>query len=254
MEATSRRAGLYLFRHPYRTCEPVALDWRPAALMPGAAVVWFMAPVGDVWPERDWLADRPAGLPFFIVLPEPEDILPLAPILRSVPDLGPRGVLPAAGPGTERALRTLLGAAPLSLPESATDQLARLGVLTDDDAHARVQTIFASAPYVANIEDLARNLCQSRRTLGRFFRERDLPVPSHWLQFARLLHVAVHLQNTSAAINRVAARFGYPDGFTMSNAMKRLTGYRPSFVRERLGWEWIVRAWVRKEGLDRTDG
>ena len=111
------------------------------------------------------------------------------------------------------------------------------------------QAIFASAPQVSSIEQLARNLCQSRRTLGRFFNDRQLPVPSHWLQFARLLHVAVHLQNTSATINRVSSRFGYPDGFTMSNSMKRLTGYRPSFVRDHLGWEWLIHAWLREEGL-----
>ncbi|MFO7894916.1 MAG: AraC family transcriptional regulator [Longimicrobiales bacterium] len=247
------RAGLYLFRPPYQACEPIDLDWRPDALLPGAAIAWFMAPVARVWAELDWLRDRPASLPFFVVLPEPEDIAPLAPILRAIPDLAPRGVLPVAGPGTESALRTLLGAAPPSLPEAATGHLDRLGVVNDHETYARVTTIFASAPHVSSIEQLARNLCQSRRSVGRFFRERDLPVPSHWLQFARLLHVAVHLQNTTATINRVSGRFGYPDGFTMSNSMKRLLGYRPSFVREHLGWEWLIQAWVEEEGLGSSD-
>ncbi len=35
----------------------------------------------------------------------------------------------------------------------------------------------------------------------------------------------------------------------MSNSMKRLTGYRPTFVREHLGWEWLVHAWLEAEGL-----
>lgn len=249
MPATPPRAGLFLFRPPYRVCEPVSLSWQPESILPGAAIAWFMAPVPEAYSELEWLQDRPASLPVFIVLPEPEDIAPLAPILRAIPELRPRGVLPAGGPGTEAALRTLLGAVPPSLPDAATDQLARLGVIRDEEAYARVTAIFAGAPHINSIEQLAGSLCQSRRTLGRFFNERQLPVPSHWLQFARLLHVAVHLQNTSATINRVSARFGYPDGFTMSNSMKRLLGYRPSFVREHLGWEWLIQAWLREEGL-----
>ena len=250
MSTTPPRTGLHQFRPPYRSCEPVRLSWQPEPLLPGTAVAWFLAPTAAVYEELDWLRERPVSLPFFVVLPEPEDIAPLAPVLRSIPELRPRGVLPAAGPGTEGALRTLLGALPPSLPDAAADQLARHGVVTDSEARERIATIFAGAPHIHSIEQLARHLCQSRRTLGRFFHARGLPVPSHWLQFARLLHVAVHLQNTSATINRVSSRFGYTDGFTMSNSMKRLIGYRPSFVREHLGWEWLIQAWLREEGLD----
>lgn len=249
MNASPPHAGLYLFRPPYRTCEPVPLSWQPETPIPGAAIAWFMAPVPDVYPELEWIRTRPQGLPFFVILPPPEDIAPLAAILRSLPELRPRGVLPTAGPGADASLRTLLAAAPVSLPQSAADHLIRLGLIRDNETLAKVTAIFAGAPNVHSIEQLARNLCQSRRTLGRFFRVRALPVPSHWLQFARLLHAAIHLQNTSATINRVAARFGYPDGFTMSNSMKRLVGYRPSFVREHLGWEWLLHAWLREEGL-----
>ena len=53
----------------------------------------------------------------------------------------------------------------------------------------------------------------------------------------------------TTAIFRIAARCGYPDGFTMSNQMKRLTGFRPTEVRQRLGWEWVMEAWLRREGL-----
>lgn len=249
MNAAPPRTGLYLFRPPYLSCSPVSLSWTPEPVVPGGAIVWFMAPVPAVYSELEWVRERGDGLPFFVVLPTPEDIMPLAPVLRAIPELRPRGVLPVAGPGTESALRTLLGAAPPSLPEAATDHLTHLGLIRDRETRDRITTVFASAPHVSSIEELAGRLCQSRRTLGRFFKARGLPVPSHWLQFARLLHVAIHLQNTSTTINRVSGRFGYPDGFTMSNSMNRLVGYRPSFVREHLGWEWLIQAWLRGEGL-----
>ncbi len=242
--------GLHLFRPPYFTYERVEPTFGPAAgPQPGAAVVWFMAAVGAVWSELDWVMEKPRELPLFVVLPEPEDIAPVVPVLRHVPELRPRGVLPTAGRGTMTALRTLLATPPQSLALAVADYLDLVGLLAAADVRARVYTIFSRAPQVHSIEQMADELCQSRRTLGRFFRDRELPVPSHWLQFARLLHASMHLQNTRSNINRVAGRFGYPDGFTMSNSMNRLIGYRPLFVRDHLGWEWIVEEWLRREGL-----
>lgn len=242
----SPRHGLHLFRPPYTRCEPVEPSWSGESVEPGASLVWFMAPVGEIYPELEWVRSRPAWLPLFVVLPEPEDILPIAGILRSVPELNPRGILPSAGQGFTAALRTLLSAPPSELPVAVADHMEAVGFIENGD-RSRVQPIFASAPSIRSIEQLARSMCQSRRTLGRYFRNRGLPVPSHWLQFARLLHVAIQLQNTRTNISRVAARFGYTDGFTMSNSMKRLTGYRPSSVRESLGWEWLVESWIRRE-------
>lgn len=239
--------GLFRFHPPYQDLEPVELGWSPADPEPGGSVVWFMAAAGNIYPELDWVRDRPGWMPLFVVLPPPEEILPIAPILRSVPDVAPRGVIPSAGRGLARALRTLLAAPPSSLPRAVADHLEGAGLLLDSDARELVETIFGSAPHVSSIEKLASKMCQSRRTLGRFFQTRGLPVPSRWLQFARILHVAITIQNTRMSIGRVSTRFGYTDGFTLSNSMKRLTGHRPTFVRERLGWEWIVETWIRRE-------
>lgn len=240
--------GLQLFRPPYRTCTPIDADSHPGEPGPGAAAVWFMAAGRPVMDELRWAALRPRSLPLFIVLPSPEQVPELVEALRALPGLRPKGVLPGAGVGTMAALRALLAAPPTVLPVAVADYLEGMGAIADPETRARVETIFAAAPNVRSIQALARRLCQSRRTLGRFFQERGLPVPSHWLQFARVLHVAIQIQNTNLNIGRISARFGYPDGFTMSNTMKRLTGYRPSFVREHLGWEWIVEAWWREEG------
>lgn len=245
-----RYHGLQLFRPPYQGCDPIDPDAYPGTREPGEAAVWFMTPGAGIQDELRWAAVRPRGLPLFVVLPTPEQVYALADVLRFVPGLRPKGVLPGVGPGTLLALRTLLAAPPVALPRAVADYLEEMGVITDPRMRERVETVFSAAPHTGSIERLARQLHQSRRTLGRFFQERGLPVPSHWLQFARVLHVAIQLQNTSLNIGRVAVRFGYPDGFTMSHTMKRLTGYRPSFVREHLGWEWIVEAWWQREARD----
>lgn len=240
--------GLFTFRPHYQSYEPVELGWTPEAPQPGGSAVWFMSATGNIYPELDWVRSRPSWLPLFIVLPRPEDIPAIAPVLRQVPDLRPRGVIPSTGRGLAAALRVLLAAPPRALPIAVADQLEDAGMVPDDACREIVETIFASAPHVPSIDLLAARMCQSRRTLGRFFQERDLPVPSHWLQFARILHVAIQIQNTRLNIHRISVRFGYTDGFTMSNSMKRLTGYRPTFVREHLGWEWLVEMWIRGEG------
>ena len=239
--------GLHLFRPPYRECTPLDPNSHPGEARPGEAAVWFMRPSRTAADELRWCAVRPPSLPLFVVLPTPEQIPEMAGTLRVLPSLRPKGVLPGVGPGTVVALRTLLSAPPVALPRAVADLLEEIGAIPDQATRERVQGIFAAAPNTRSIHGLARGFCQSRRTLGRFFQERGLPVPSHWLQFARVLHIAIQLQNTSLNIGRVSVRFGYPDGFTMSNTMKRLTGYRPSFIRLHLGWEWIVEAWWRRE-------
>lgn len=100
------------------------------------------------------------------------------------------------------------------------------------------------------VSALSRSLYLSRRALGRRFLGRGLPVPSHWLHFARVLRGAIRLQNSDDSLFSVAAQLGYTDGFALSNQMKRLTGVRPSTARERLGWEWLVEAWLCREARD----
>jgi hypothetical protein len=54
-------------------------------------------------------------------------------------------------------------------------------------------------------------------------------------------------EHQNLPIFRAATQVGYPDGFTMSNQMKRLIGCRPSDVRENLGLTWILEEWIRRE-------
>ena len=55
------------------------------------------------------------------------------------------------------------------------------------------------------------------------------------------------MQNTEDSVFSVGCALGYPDGFSVSNQMSRLFGMRPTQARERLGWEWVFEAWLRRE-------
>ena len=121
------------------------------------------------------------------------------------------------------------------------------GLTIDRETVRLIRRVIELSGELRSITALSRSMYLSRRALGRRFMTRGLPVPSHWLQLGRLLRVASRLQNSEASLFSIACDSGYPDGFSVSNQMHRLIGCRPSLARERLGWEWIVEAWLRKE-------
>ena len=121
------------------------------------------------------------------------------------------------------------------------------GLTIDRETIRLIRRVIELSGELRSITALSRSMYLSRRALGRRFMTRGLPVPSHWLQLGRLLRVASRLQNSEASLFSIACDSGYPDGFSVSNQMHRLIGCRPSLARERLGWEWLVEAWLRKE-------
>jgi AraC-like DNA-binding protein len=255
MGSAAHAEGIRLFSPPYRQldAQPVS-SWRSAACLRGHAVIWTLGDGVRQQHELALLRERPPALPLIVLLPPAEQIRRALPVLGAVPTLDARSVLPGAALGEPDRLRLALATRPGTLPDSVTRFLVRRGLLRNERMRTEVRRILELAQDTASIGRLSRRMYMSRRTLGRHFSLAGLPVPSHWLQFGRLLNVVVHLQAESSAVFRVATRLGYPDGFTMSNQMYRMTGCRPSEVRRLLGWEWVVEAWLRQEaatgGLD----
>lgn len=249
-QAAAAPTSLSRFAPPYERLLPQAMehaasvaDWR------GTALVWRLTSAADQWGQYEWLVGRPYGQPLFILLPHVDEIERAVPLLRRLRELRPRAVVPGAILGTPEYLRALLSAPPRSLASAVTEHLSGRGLLVNPEARKEVQRILELSAEVVSITQLARRMYTSRRSLGRHFTAWGLPVPSHWLQFGRLLHACIHLQCESTAAFRIATRMRYPDGFTMSNQMKRILGYRPSEVRRLLGWEWLVETWVEREGM-----
>ena len=243
----STLADISLFAPPYHKlspCDPAVSLERAR----GQALVWFLHDAEEQREEFEWLSNRGARIPLFVVLPPANAIAPILPIIPRLTELHARGVLPNGPLESVEPVRMLLRSAPRDLPAAIVNYLTRRGFLQDVRARSLVGKIFELAPSVASISGLSRRLYTSRRSLGRFFESLHLPVPSHWLQFARLLYVATNLQaNHNVPVFRIAIRLGYPDGFTMSNQMRRLVGCRPTDVRENLGYEWFVEEWLEKE-------
>ncbi|MGQ0815802.1 MAG: helix-turn-helix domain-containing protein [Gemmatimonadota bacterium] len=214
----------------------------------GIAVVWSAIDAALQRAEYDWLAARPARVSLIIVLPPAAAIDAALPLLREANALHPRGVLPNSGATSLETIRLLLGSAPRDIPGVVVNHLTREGILRDQQIRGLIRKMFDMATTIPSITKLARKFYTSRRTLGRTFEAEGLPVPSHWLQFARLMYVSALIQEKQQVpIFKAARQVGYPDGFTMSNQMKRLIGCRPSEVRENLGLAWIIEEWIRCE-------
>lgn len=239
-----------LFPPPYRALLPLDPGEsfpRKAGVLHGTALVWNLgAGHGPLLLSR--VAERPGGLPLFVILPPANKLDGLNKrILEVAEDARPQAVLPHHPHPMPEELASLLRKEPPDLATEFLDYLRWRGLTLDRDTRQILRRTVELSADLRTLGALARGLYLSRRALGRRMRRKGLPVPSHWLQFCRLLRASIRLQNSSSSLFDVACSIGYPDGFTLSNQMQRLVGVRPSVVRKRLGWEWFAEAWLRRE-------
>lgn len=250
--AASRRPRLSVLVPPYRALSPFEGWSRPASGAPastGWAVVWELAR-GDWSKAFRVVRDRPGGVALLMVLPPADELGSATAILEAAEQCRPHSVLPYHSRPAADELSVALRRAPEDLPMEVMDYLAWRGLQVDQDTRRLIRRTVELSAELRTVSGLARSLYMSRRALGRRFRKWGLPVPSHFLHFARILRASIALQTTDRTLFEVACDLGYPDGFSLSNQMLRLTGWRPSTVREHLGWEWIVEAWLRTEASE----
>lgn len=246
------RSALWILCAPYLDLLPVknldALEAHPR-LRRGAAVVWNLD-AGDWGSAFSMVRDRPPGVALVMVLPPAEDSETVSRLLEAAEQCRPHSVLPFHPNLAAEDLKAILRRTPEDLPRELMDYLTWRGLGVDHDTRRVVRRIVQLSPELKSVSGVARSLYMSRRSLGRRFRRRGLPVPSHVLHFSRLLHASLALQGSSRTLYEIACDLGYPDGFSLSNQMSRLTGLRPRIVRKRVGWEWIVEAWLRREAAE----
>ncbi len=244
----SRPHRIYLFEPPYRLPRPLA---SPSHLTnehsrSGAAVIWCMGSVQDE-EILQGLRRRPGGIPLLGILPRAREIDELPELLRLVELCRTHALLPFHQEPDPIDLRTLIAEPPEDLPGAVIDYLTWRGIILDLDTRRLIRRTLELSNQIRTVGALARGVYMSRRALGRKFLREGLPVPSHWLHLGRVLTVVLHIQGGRETLMAAASRFGYPDGFSLSNQMKRLTGVRPTEVKQRLGWEWVFEAWIQTE-------
>jgi AraC-like DNA-binding protein len=183
----------------------------------------------------------------FVILPPTSEFGNRSALFRLMELCRPHSVLPHFHEADPEELVAVLRRFPSQFAVEVTDYLTWRGVEVDLDTRRLLRKTLELSGELRTVSGLARALYMSRRALGRRFMTKGLPVPSHWLHFGRVLRGSLRLQNPSASLLTVGSELGYPDGFAFSNQMKRLTGLRPSMMRECFGWEWVVESWLLKE-------
>jgi AraC-like DNA-binding protein len=237
------------FFPPYRTAEALSHPGQiPIGPLPnrGSVLIWNMA-VGDRSQAARAVKNRPPGVALFAVLPPAPRWDTAGALLGILEECRPHSVLPHMRDLDAEELIAILRRFPSDLAVEVTDYLHWRGLDVDQDTRRLLRRILELSGELRTVTGLSRALYMSRRALGRRFMSRGLPVPSHWLHFGRVLRAALRLQEPSANLFAVGCDLGYPDGFALSNQMKRLMGVRPSLMRECFGWEWIVESWLIQE-------
>jgi AraC-like DNA-binding protein len=249
MAAPTSVSPLSLFAHPYRELHPVLGGMRQVKAdgrRPGSALVWHLAR-GVREPDQLIVRGRPGGLALVVILPPAADIGADPALVRIVEATHPQAILPHHEPVGSEELAHVLRRPPEDLAAEVTDYVTWRGIGLDRDTARLLRKTLSLSAELRSISALSRSLYLSRRALGRRLLSRGLPVPSHWLHFGRLLRVTIRLQNSEDSVLSIGYEVGYCDAFSLSNQMFRLTGFRPTEVREYLGWEWLVEAWLRHE-------
>lgn len=249
MTAIVRPTAIGLLAYPYRHMLPVTGGKKQLKLQgrhPGSALIWHLGP-GLHEQDANVVRDRPGGLPLIVVLPRLPKGIGDPSLLRGIEAARPLAVLPYHAEPLLDDLVAVLRKPPENLGVEVAEYLSWRGIVMDRETAQLVRRTVGLSADLRSITALCRSMYLSRRALGRRFLSRGLPVPSHWLHFARLLRVAIRLQNSSESVLSVGYELGYPDAFSLSNQMVRLTGHRPSEARRYLGWEWLVEAWLRRE-------
>jgi AraC-like DNA-binding protein len=216
----------------------------------GAVLIWQLVS-STLSKDLQLAADRPPGLPLLLVLPRRVvDLQDLdAGLLEALEAARPAVILPSASGLGAREMASILRREPQRLAAEFLDYLFWRGIGMDKETRRIVRRTVELSRTTATLSKLSKEIYCSRRALGRRFSQRGLPPPSHWLQFARLLGACLKLQCSGLSLSEMAPTFGYPDGFTLSNQLERLVGVRPSYVRPRLGWEWLVESWLQSERI-----
>ncbi len=238
-----------LLVHPYRRVHPVThglTELRQLTRDGGAALVWVMGEhVRSTVPEV--VRCRPGGVSLLAILPPRRSIEANPEVLHVVQAARAQGILPFHSSPSPADLAELLRQPPRDLAAEVVEYIRWRGLGVDRDTAQIIRRIIDLSQHLRSISAVSRSMYVSRRALGRRLASRGLPVPSHWLQVGRLLRVILRLQNSHETVSSIAFECGYPDGFSVSNQMERLLGHRPTEVRERLGWEWILEVWLKHE-------
>lgn len=120
------------------------------------------------------------------------------------------------------------------------------GVIKPTGPPADILSVISGLPPKRlGVSGLAEELGISRRTIGRVLQDAGLPPAREWVGLARALRAHLVILR-GGTLRDAAAAAGYHDQFAMSNAIHRLTGFRPSMLAA-VAWPRLVDEWIARQ-------
>lgn len=250
MDATrSWRSTVSLLMPPYQECQAIPFDLAAAQIPPGALGILDTSgvSVGD----RLRLASAAVGFrrnipTAHLVLRVPERCSPL--VLWEISTLirlGATAIVGAAEPLVAAARRQLT--APIEVSRQIIDFLTLRGFVPPQSVSSYLDEIFSHDAMQAAVRAAGR--ATGSRTLRGHLQALGLPPPTRWRQLARALVAAWHLQKDPALSGaQVAVECGYADQPGMVRGFRVQFGVTPTAVKERVGWYWLLEAWLARTG------
>lgn len=189
----------------------------------------------DVAPTLRWLR---ASYPFLPVL-----------VYSELRDASSRDVLRMARAGASQLVirdlhdtrSDLRAALDLADDDAVADlAIAALGRAVGSDAWSIVEHCLQHARDAERVEDVARALGVTRKTLALRLREAGLPSPKEIVFWARLLLATYLMGQPRHSIEWIAHELGFASGAALHNATRRHTGLGLREIRRRGGFVYVL--------------
>jgi AraC-like DNA-binding protein len=96
-----------------------------------------------------------------------------------------------------------------------------------------------------SVQDVARALGISRKTLVNRLGAAGMPAPSAVIGWCRLLQASRLIEDPKRPVEQIAHELDFPSGAALRNMLKRYTGLQPREVRENGGLRCVLHAFQR---------
>lgn len=231
---------------PYaaRTAPPAA----PLAAPAGSLLILELPGAGVDWPvlRQQVSTLRQAAPRVPVVLHIRPDSVESIQLVRRAGELRVRGVL-VGDCDVASTLRPVL-ADPTDLGSDVEEWLRLRGMSLPPGISQCIGEVFRAAARGESPARTGERLGLAERRTRARFRRAGLPSPGQWMQAARALAAALHVQREpEQPLLAIALEHGYGDHSSLSQQVARLFRVRPGFVRGTLGWEWLLDAWLSRQ-------
>lgn len=250
---------LMLLRPPRYEPDPIRVHDLGAILTvrgarEGLVVVWEIRSTngGPVLPHatRSVLRRRPATLDLLVTHPRPSTSRDRAfreAVEEITRPLRPTAVLTGCLNGHTAGVRQLLGKPTRGLAGEIVELLLYRGLVMHSVLQQVAEEILREALPFGECDGARHEHDFDERRVRRMFDQAGLPGPERWMQLGKVIAFVMAYRGGDSTLASAAHQVGEPDPDVVLRQLRTLTGVEADELVLRLGWRWVLEAWIQKE-------